>query len=81
MIKKPVNSKNMNKKLSLHKEDKMKKSRNRLQKMQNFQKQERSVERIEPISENHKYMLELIGRRSNEKIPTNARGPTQTQHP
>ena len=49
--------------------------------MQNFQKQERSVERIEPISENHKYMLELIGRRSNEKIPTNARGPTITQHP
>jgi len=37
MIKKPVNSKNMNKKLSLHKEDKMKKSRNRLKKMQNFQ--------------------------------------------
>ena len=58
----------------------MKKSRNRLLKMQNFQKQERRIEEIEPISENHKYELELIGRARNENISRTTRGPQRPRH-
>jgi len=58
----------------------MKKSRNRLLKMQNFQRQERRIEEIEPIPENHKYMLELIGRTCNEDVSTITRGPQRPQH-
>ena len=54
----------------------MKKSRNRLLKMQNFQKQERRIEEIEPISKTYKYELELIGRARNETT----RGPQRPRH-
>ena len=39
------------------KEEKMSKARNRIKKMQSFQTQER---RIEPISDDHKYMIALM---------------------
>lgn len=66
------------------KEDKMSKSRNRIKKMQSFQSQDR---KIEPISEEHKYMIalmrqqkELTGFGTNENIPRFARGSTRPQH-
>lgn len=66
------------------KEDKMSKSRNRIKKMQSFQSQDR---KIEPISEEHKYMIalmrqqkELTGFGTNENIPIFARGSTRPQH-
>ena len=58
----------------------MKKSRNRLLKMQNFQKQERRIEEIEPISKTYKYELELIGRTRNEDVQRIKRGPQRPQH-
>ena len=58
----------------------MKKSRNRLLKMQNFQRQERRVEKIEPISENNKYELELIGRTRNEDVQRIKRGTQRSQY-
>ena len=64
------------------KEEKMSKAKNRIKKMQSFQTQER---RVEPISEDHKYMIslmrqqELIGRK-NENIPRIARGSTRPQY-
>ena len=39
------------------KEEKMSKAKNRIKKMQSFQTQER---RIEPISDDHKYMIALM---------------------
>ena len=39
------------------KEEKMSKAKNRIKKMQSFQTQER---RVEPISEDHKYMIALM---------------------
>ena len=48
----------------------MKKSRDRLQKMQNFQQQDRRVIKIEPISENHKHAPELVVKpRTNDQRP------------
>tara|TARA_B100000780_G_scaffold275971_2_gene243664 strand:- start:68 stop:277 length:210 start_codon:yes stop_codon:yes gene_type:complete len=58
------------------KEEKMAKAKNRIKKMQTFQKQDRQ---IEPISEDHKYMIalmrqqELIGNK-NEDISRIKRG-------
>ena len=61
------------------KEEKMARTKNRIKKMQTFQRQDR---RIEPISEEHKYMIELmrtqkelIGFGTDENIPRFARGP------
>jgi len=65
------------------KEEKMAKTRNRIKKMQTFQQQDR---RIEPISEEHKYMIalmrqqELIGQSKNENISRIARGDTRPQY-
>ena len=63
------------------KEEKMARTKNRIKKMQTFQQQDR---RIEPISEDHKYMIalmkqqnELIGFGNNENIPRFARGTTR----
>ena len=63
------------------KEEKMNKARQRIKKMSNFQSQDR---RIEPISEDHKYMIalmkqqnELIGFGNNENFPRFARGTTR----
>ncbi len=65
------------------KEDKMSKARNRIKKMQTFQKQDR---KIEPISEEHKYMIalmrqpkELIGYQ-DENIRRFTGGSTRPQH-
>ena len=63
----------------IEKEEKMAKTRNRIKKMQTFQSQDR---KIEPISEDHKYMIalmrqqELIGRK-NENISRITRGSTR----
>jgi|TARA_R100001377_G_C3157963_1_gene98708 hypothetical protein len=66
------------------KEDKMSKSRNRIKKMQSFQSQDR---KIEPISEEHKYMIalmrqqnELVGFGDNENISRITRGDTRPRH-
>ena len=66
------------------KEEKMSKSRQRIKKMSTFQSQDR---RIEPMSEDHKYMIalmrqqkELTGFGTNENIPRFARGTTRPQH-
>ena len=48
--------------------------------MQNFQRQERRIEEIEPISENHKYELELIGRTRNEDVQRIKRGTQRPQY-
>jgi hypothetical protein len=64
------------------KEEKMSKARNRIKKMQSFQTQER---RIEPISEDHKYVIalmrqqELIGSK-NEDISRTSRRPQRSQY-
>ena len=66
------------------KEDKMSKSRNRIKKMQSFQSQDR---KIEPISEEHKYMIalmrqqnELVGFGDNENISRITRGSLRPQY-
>ncbi len=60
------------------KEEKMARTKNRIKKMSTFQSQDR---RIEPMSEDHKYMIalmrqqkELTGFGTNEDIPRFARG-------
>jgi len=64
------------------KEEKMSKARNRIKKMQSFQTQER---RIEPISEDHKYMIALMGQQElignkNEDISRPPRRVERSQH-
>jgi len=64
------------------KEEKMAKTKNRIKKMQTFQKQDRQ---FEPISEEHKYMIalmrqqELIGSK-NEDISRTSRRPERSQY-
>ena len=53
----------------------MKKSRNRLLKMQNFQRQERRIEKIEPMPDDYKYVLKLVGRTPNEDVSRVSRIP------
>ena len=64
------------------KEEKMSKARNRIKKMQSFQTQER---RIEPISEEHKYMIALMKQKEsignkNEDISRTSRRPERSQY-
>jgi len=65
----------------MQKEEKMTKTRNRRKQMQTFQQQDRQ---IEPISEDHKYMIalmknELTGNK-NENILRTTRGNQWSQH-
>jgi len=51
------------------------KSREKLKKFTNLQRQERQERRIEPMNEEeYKYIKELLGKVSNENISTVTRG-------
>lgn len=72
------------KKNTYHKEKelKMAKSRNRIKNMQTFQSQDR---RLEPISEEHKYMIALMRQQEsignkNEDISRTSRRPKRSQY-
>ena len=60
------------------KEEKMARTRNRIKKM-NFQNQERRIDKLKPLSEDDKYIIEMAGYqkvigRTHENIPRFARG-------
>ena len=67
------------------KEEKMARTRNRIKKM-NFQIQERRVEELTPLSDDDKYIIELVGYRKDtlrsnyEDLPRFARGTQRSQH-
>ena len=60
------------------KEEKMARTRNRIKKM-NFQNQKRRIDKLKPLSEDDKYIIEMAGYqkvigRTHENIPRFARG-------
>ena len=67
------------------KEEKMARTRNRIKKM-NFQIQERRVEELTPLSDDDKYIIELVGYRKDtlrsnyEDLPRFARGTQRSQY-
>jgi hypothetical protein len=68
-----IKSKRLSNQLNNKKEEKMARTKNRIKSMK-FQRQDRNLQPLEPLSDNDKYIIEMSGykkglRTTHEKIP------------